>query len=83
MEERCAVCRCHGSAEEEALHFRAVEPLKAFALLSGLNPFGSAGDSEAVAEGENAPDQGFCRWLGGDVTNERTIDLESINRELP
>src|SRR5437764_1075043 len=78
---RLEALRRQRRAEEEALDAIAALLLQELQLLLGLHPLGDDFEVEAVGHGDDGADDGGVAAVGGDVADERLVELERVDGE--
>src|SRR5262245_3216229 len=81
-QEREYVCCGHGPCEVVALRNVAAGLSKPFSLAGGLNPLGETTQIERLGHSDDRAGEGGCLLVDIDAVNERTVNLDDVEREL-
>ena len=80
--EQCGEIRSdHRPAEQVALHFIAPRLAQEVELLGGLDAFGHHAQVQLVAERDDRLHDHGVVGIGGQIDDERTVDLELVDRK--
>src|SRR5215471_10047682 len=73
----------HRRAEQESLVFVAMQPAQELELLGGFHALGDHAYAQAAAHGDDGADDRDVLRRGGEITEERAVDLERVDAEVP